>query len=113
MFKFFVIISSHALGDNILEPSFLYRKKILHTKVIDFTTRIFYLKDSWAGLTYRTDQTVAIGIGFAKNKTHFSYSYDHSFAGEIMRHTFGTHEIAISFRIETIATKRHIGFWDY
>ena len=96
-----------------LEPSFLYRKMVLHNKVMDLTSRIFYLKDTWVGLTYRTDQTLAIGMGFAKNKMHFSYSYDHSFAGEIMQYTFGTHEIGVAFRIETMATKRHIGFWAY
>ena len=96
-----------------LEPSFLYRKMVLHNKVMDLTSRIFYLKDTWVGLTYRTDQALAIGMGFAKNKMHFSYSYDYSFAGEIMQYTFGTHEIGIAFRIETMTTKRHIGFWGY
>ena len=44
---------------------------------------------------------------------HFSYSYDHTFTGEIQQYTYGTHEIGISFRLETLATQRHIGFWDY
>ena len=96
-----------------LEPSFLYRKMVFHNKVMDLTTRIFYLEDTWLGLTYRTDRTLSAGIGFAKNNMHFSYSYDHSFSGEIMQYTFGTHEIGIAFRIETMATKRHIGFWGY
>ena len=52
-------------------------------------------------------------FGFGSGNMHFSYSYDHTFAGEIQQYTYGTHEIGISFRIETMATKRHIGFWEY
>ncbi|MBT3571300.1 MAG: type IX secretion system membrane protein PorP/SprF, partial [Flavobacteriales bacterium] len=79
----------------------------------DLTTRIFYLEKNWAGLTYRTNGTAVFSIGFAANNMHISYSYDHTFAGEIMPHTLGTHEIGISFRIQTLATQRHIGFWEY
>ena len=96
-----------------LEPSFLLRKMELHKNVTDITTRIIYLEDTWTGLTYRTDGTLVFGFGFAANKLHISYTYDHTFAGEIMQYTYGTHEIGLSFRIETLASQRHIGFWDY
>ena len=97
-----------------LEPSFLLRKIELHKTVTDFTARIIYLEDTWAGLTNRTDGTIAFGFGFrANNKIRISYTYDHTFAGEIMQYTYGTHEIGISFRIETLASQRHIGFWGY
>ena len=96
-----------------LEPSFLLRKMELHNNVTDITTRIIYLEDTWAGLTYRTNRTLVFGFGFATNKLHISYTYDHTFAGEIMQYTYGTHEIGLSFRIKTQASQRHIGFWDY
>jgi type IX secretion system PorP/SprF family membrane protein len=96
-----------------LEPSFLMRKMEFHENITDITTRIIYLKDTWGGLTYRTDGTLVFGFGFVANKLHISYTYDHTFAGEIMQYTYGTHEIGLSFRIETLASQRHIGFWDY
>jgi len=96
-----------------LEPSFLLRKMEIHKNVTDLTTRIIYLEDTWAGLTYRTDGTLVFGFGFAANKLHITYTYDHTFAGEIMQYNYGTHEIGLSFRIETLASQRHIGFWDY
>jgi len=96
-----------------LEPSFLLRKMALHKNVTDITTRIIYIENTWSGLTYRTDGTLAFAFGFAKNNMHFSYSYDHTFAGDIMQYNYGTHEIGITFRIETLASQRHIGFWDY
>lgn len=96
-----------------LEPSFLIRKMQYQNSVSDLTTRIFYLEKNWAGLTYRTNGTAVFSIGFSSNNMHISYSYDHTFAGEILPHTFGTHEIGISFRFQTLATQRHIGFWEY
>ena len=49
-----------------LEPSFLLRKMALHKNVTDITTRIIYIENTWGGLTYRTDGTLAFGFGFAK-----------------------------------------------
>ena len=96
-----------------LEPSFLLRKMQLHSNLTDITTRIIYLDDTWTGLTYRTNGTLVFGFGFVANKVHISYTYDHTFAGEIMQYTHGTHEIGLSLKIQTQASQRHIGFWDY
>jgi type IX secretion system PorP/SprF family membrane protein len=97
-----------------LEPSFLYRRMNHHKSVSDISTRLIYIEDTWGGLTYRTDGTLIFGFGFrANNNMRISYTYDHTFAGEIMQHTYGTHEIGITFRIETVASQRHIGFWGY
>ena len=96
-----------------LEPSFLFRKMELHSNVTDITTRILYLEDTWTGLTYRSNGTLVFGFGFLANKIHISYTYDHTFAGEIMQYTYGTHEIGLSYKIQTRASQRHIGFWGY
>ena len=96
-----------------LEPSFLLRKMGNFPAITDLTARILYLENTWSGLTYRTDGTAVFAFGFGSGNIHFSYSYDHTFAGDIMKYTYGTHEIGIAFRIETLASKRHIGFWGY
>ncbi|MBG66237.1 MAG: hypothetical protein CMP73_06240 [Flavobacteriales bacterium] len=96
-----------------LEPSFLIRKAHGFSNISDLNTRIIYLKDNWSGLSYRTDGTVIFSFGFASGNTHFSYSYDHTFKGTIQQYSYGTHELGITFKIETLATKRHIGFWQY
>ena len=88
-----------------LEPSFLLRKMALYKNITDITTRIIYIKNTWGGLTYRTDGTLALGFGFAKNNMHFSYSYDHTFTGDIMKYTYGTHEISIALRIKRYASQ--------
>jgi len=96
-----------------LEPSFLIRKTQFQSSISDLTTRIFYLENTWTGLTYRTNGTAIFAFGFGVNNMHVCYSYDHTFSGEIMRYTYGTHEIGIVFRIETLSTDRHIGFWGF
>ena len=96
-----------------LEPSFLIRKTQFQSSISDLTTRIFYLENTWTGLTYRTNGTAIFAFGFGANNMHFCYSYDHTFSGEIMRYTYGTHEVGIVFRIETLSTDRHIGFWGF
>ncbi len=93
-----------------LEPSFLVRKMENRPTVLDFSTRIFYFETTWGGFTYRNNGTLVFCFGFGFGSTHFSYSYDHTFTGEIQQYTYGTHEIGIAFRIERLASKRHIGF---
>jgi type IX secretion system PorP/SprF family membrane protein len=96
-----------------LEPSILIRKMQYLKGLTDITTRIIFLENNWAGLTYRTNETFVFSFGFAQNNMHFSYSYDHSFSDEISQFSYGTHEIGIAFRIETLVSQRHTGFWGY
>ena len=91
-----------------LEPSFLIRKMQFQSSITDLTTRVIYLKNTWAGLTYRTNGTAIFAFGFGANNINISYSYDHTFIGEIMKYTYGTHELGISFRISTNNTGRYI-----
>ena len=85
------------------EPSFLIRRIQFQSNIMDLTTRVLYLEDTWAALTYRTNGTAVFGFGFGVDDIHISYSYDHTFAGNIQRHTYGTHEIGVAFRIQNIS----------
>jgi len=96
-----------------LEPSILIRKMQYQKGLADITTRILYLENTWAGLTYRNNGTAIFSFGFGAKKMHISYSYDHSFSDEITQYSYGTHELGISFRIGTLASQRHTGFWGY
>ena len=96
-----------------LEPSILIRKIQYQKNLTDITTRIIYLENSWAGLTYRNNGTAIFSFGFGARNMHVSYSYDHSFSDKVTQYSYGTHELGISFRIETLGSKRHMGFWGY
>ena len=100
--------------------AYLYGKRIAGLRkteninnIIDLSARVLYLQDNWAGLTYRTDGTAVILFGFSSGDIHFSYSYDHTLIGSIQKYSYGTHEIGIGFRIKTLSSERHIGFWNY
>ena len=94
-----------------LEPSFLIRKMQYQPNITDLNARLIFLEKTWASLSYRSSGSAIFGFGFTKGNMHLSYSYDHTFVGEIMNYNYGTHEIGITFRIETMSTQRHIGFW--
>ncbi len=96
-----------------IEPSFLVRKMQYQKSVSDFTARVIFLEKNWGGLTFRTNGTAIFSMGFGAENIDISYSYDHTFTGDIMPYTYGTHEIGITFKFKTLATQRHIGFWGY
>jgi len=96
-----------------LEPSILIRKMQYQKGLTDITTRVFYLDNTWAGLTYRNNAIAIFSFGFGAKNMHISYSYDHSFSDKITQYSYGTHELGISFRIGTLASQRHTGFWGY
>lgn len=97
-----------------LEPSILFRQIGSHEKIYDLSTRIAYLNNNWLGMTYRTNGAIAFAFGFLSGKNmHISYSYDHVFSGEITQYTLGTHEIVLNFKIPSLASTRHISFWNY
>ena len=96
-----------------LEPSFLSKKVERFPAIYDLTTRIIFLRDTWGGITYRTDGTAIFLLGFTSHDIHFSYAYDYTLKDDIHKYSYGTHEIGISFYIKTLATQRHIGFWEY
>ena len=96
-----------------LESSILIRKIQYQKGLTDITTRILYLDNTWAGLTYRNNGIAIFSFGFGAKNMHISYSYDHSFSDKITQYSYGTHELGISFRIGTLASQRHTGFWGY
>jgi len=95
------------------EPSFLIRKMQFQSSVTDVSARVLYLENTWTGLSYRTNGTAVFSFGFGVNNMHISYSYDHTFSGDIMQYNYGTHELGIVFRIKTISTQNHIGIGGY
>ena len=73
----------------------------------DSVASIFYFENTWGGFTYRNNGTLVFCFGSGSGSTHFSYSYDHTFTGDIEQYTLGTHEIGISFRIKNWARETY------
>jgi len=98
--------------DISIEPSLLLRKTEITSMEYDFSTRVFIKNQFWTGLGYRTNKSMCVILGFRYGKIHFTYSYDHYF-NDINAYQNGTHELSISFQLQSILNQRHINFWDY
>lgn len=64
----------------------------------DFNARVFYDKQYWAGLSYRTHDAIAILLGVKLNNgISATYGYDIT-TSKINKVSNGTHEIALGYR---------------
>ena len=87
-----------------LEPSFLARATIDRAE-LDLTTRVFYQKNYWLGLTYRTNKTLAFMAGFSVQEFFMAYAYDASM-GAIQTYGGGSHELMLGLHIGDNSTRR-------
>lgn len=49
---------------------------LLKSTQIDLTTRVFYLENYWAGLSYRTNDAIIALFGLRYDKYYFAYAFD-------------------------------------
>ncbi len=87
-----------------LEPSLLARGNVDRFEM-DLTARIYYLKNYWLGVTYRTSNTMAFMAGFSIQEFYMGYAYDASM-GAIRTYGGGSHEIMLGMRFGDYSTKR-------
>jgi type IX secretion system PorP/SprF family membrane protein len=57
----------------------------------DITGKLIFQQAYWAGLSYRTGQSIIILAGVSVDKLIFGYAYDIGL-NSIMKHSYGTHE---------------------
>ncbi len=87
-----------------LEPSFLARGTI-NTVELDLAAKIFYHRDYWLGITYRTNKTLVFMAGFNVHEFYMGYAYDASL-GAIQTYGGGSHEIMLGMRIGENSIRR-------
>ena len=81
-----------------LEPGALMKTSENWTPQADLSLRLYYLKDFWAGLSYRTNNSMIALIGARLDNVFFGYSFDWNFS-EIGNYSYGSHEIVISVKL--------------
>ncbi len=81
-----------------LEPGALFKTAENWTPQADLTLRLYYLQDFWAGLSYRTNNSMIALVGARVDHIFFGYSFDWSFS-EIGNYSDGSHEIVISVKL--------------
>ena len=81
-----------------LEPGALLKTAENWTPQADLSLRLYYLQDFWAGLSYRTNNSMIVLIGARLDNIFFGYSFDWNFS-EIGNYSYGSHEIVISVKL--------------
>lgn len=68
----------------------------------DLNAKIIYMKTSWAGLSFRSFESVSLLAGHIFNKRIYAgYSFDYNIS-PIRRYSFGSHEIMIGYRFNSL-----------
>ena len=88
----------------ILEPSLLIQTSFRNFQA-DISTRIFYAKDYWIGLTYRTNNTIIAMAGLQVDGIYFGYAYDAALSA-IRNYSGGSHEVMAGIRLGDNNTRR-------
>jgi len=88
--------------DFTLEPSVVIKGMVDIPAQIDLTALVKYKKTAWLGISYRSQDAIAILIGYIhKERYYFGYSYDITIS-EFKAYNSGTHEIMIGLRFNKI-----------
>lgn len=77
--------------DLMLSPSLLLKYAENGKFQADISGKLYYQESYWAGLTYRTGQSIIILLGVSIDKFIFGYAYDIGL-NSIMKYSYGTHE---------------------
>ena len=81
-----------------LEPGGLIKTSENLVAQADLSLRLYFLQDFWAGLSYRTNNSMIALVGARLDNIFFGYSFDSNFS-EIGNYSYGSHEIVISVKL--------------
>ncbi len=91
-------------GSLVLEPSML-TKFTANTVQVDINTRLFYQRDYWLGISYRTNNTFVTMAGVSVDALYFGYAYDASL-NEIRNYAGGAHELMVGIKLGETNVRR-------
>jgi type IX secretion system PorP/SprF family membrane protein len=85
--------------DWVLEPSALIKSSDAFFKSVqmDLTTRVYYMEDYWAGISWRTGDALILMTGIRYDRFYFAYAFDFTLT-DIRQHSFGSHEISMAVK---------------
>jgi type IX secretion system PorP/SprF family membrane protein len=84
--------------DHELETSTLIKMTERLAIQADIGAKYYYKQDYWAGLYYRTTNTLIAVVGVRYNQLHIGYAFDYSFS-QIKKYTWGSHELVIALKL--------------
>lgn len=81
-----------------IEPGTLLKTSENWNPQGELSVRLYYLKDLWAGISYRSNETMIAMVGARFENVFFGYSYDWTFS-EIGNYSYGSHEFTVSVKL--------------
>jgi len=84
--------------DHELETSTLIKMTERLTIQADIGAKYYYKQDYWAGIYYRTTNTLITLIGVRYNQLHIGYAFDYNFS-PIREYSWGSHELVIALKL--------------
>ena len=87
-----------------IEPSSFIQTTDQLLPQADFSVRLYYQKDYWAGLSYRTSGSVSTMVGVKVENLYFGVAYDYALTS-IRKHSLGSAEIVISLKLGSNARR--------
>jgi type IX secretion system PorP/SprF family membrane protein len=84
--------------DHELETSTLIKMTERLTIQADIGAKYYYKQDYWAGVYYRTTNTLITVIGVRYHQLYIGYSFDYSFS-QLKKYTWGSHELVIALKL--------------
>jgi type IX secretion system PorP/SprF family membrane protein len=94
----------HLNKDISIEPSFQFKTTEQLFYQIDAGCRLYYNKDFWGGISYRTGSALIFTVGTRYNNLYLGYAYDFSF-NNLQSYSYGTHELIISLKFKEYERK--------
>lgn len=80
------------------EPSVLIRGNEKLRFTADITGRLIYLKEYWAGLSFRTTGDFILLLGMKINRFYVGYSFDYGL-NELSKVSYGSHEVVLAIKL--------------
>jgi len=87
-----------------IEPSALFKTTEQLLPQADFTVRLLYQNDYWAGLAYRTSGSASALFGVRVEQLYLGCAYDYPLTS-IRRRSFGSAEIVVSLKLGSNARR--------
>ena len=81
-----------------IEPSLLFKAIVNAPVQVDINAKFIYMEMVWAGLSYRSQESIVAMLGFEYKKFSLGYSYDYTLT-TIRKYSTGSHELFLAYRL--------------
>jgi type IX secretion system PorP/SprF family membrane protein len=81
-----------------VEPALLVRANEELRFSADFSTRLIYMREYWAGLSFRTSGELILLLGLKLNRFYLGYSFDYGF-NQLSYKSYGSHEVVVALKL--------------